>query len=145
MKHVEHIKAYSFLNKGLIYNLLALCVNCLAPLFNQHITFILMSNMLNRVQKILLLFIQINWMYVEHVKHIKAYNFFHNGLICNLLALLELSHSLVFNQCISFILMSNMLNKVQKILLLFIHSNWMYIKHVRQIGFFVQCSIQDFD
>ena len=30
-------------------------------------------------------------MYVEHVEHIKAYNFLNNGSICNPLALLELS------------------------------------------------------
>ena len=62
-------------------------------------------------------------MYVEHVEHIKAYNFLNNDPICHLLALLELSCSPLFTQHISFILMSNMLNIVQKILLVFIQSN----------------------
>ena len=61
-------------------------------------------------------------MYVEHVEHKKAYNFLNNGLICNPLALLELSYSPLFIECISFILMSNMSNRGQKILLVFIHS-----------------------
>ena len=59
-------------------------------------------------------------MYVEHVEHIKAYNFLNKGLICNPLALLELSYSPLFTQHISFILMLNMSNTVQKILLVFI-------------------------
>ena len=62
-------------------------------------------------------------MYVEHVEHIKAYNFLNNGPICNPLALLELSYSPLFTQSISFILMLNMLNRGQKILLVFIHCN----------------------
>ena len=41
-------------------------------------------------------------MYVKHVKHIKAYNFLNNGLICNQLALLELSYSPLFTQYIKF-------------------------------------------
>ena len=49
-------------------------------------------------------------MYVEHVEHIEACNFLNNALICNLLALLELSYSVLFTQHISFILMLNMLN-----------------------------------
>ena len=56
-------------------------------------------------------------MYVEHVKYIQVYNFLNIGLICNPLALLELSYSPLFTQHISFILMSNMSNRVQKILL----------------------------
>ena len=44
-------------------------------------------------------------MYVKHVKHIKACNFLNNGLICSPFALLELSYSPIFPQCISFILM----------------------------------------
>ena len=63
-------------------------------------------------------------MYVEHVKHIKAYNFLNNGPIYNLLALLEFSCSPLFTQHISYILMSNMSNRVQKILLVFIGSNF---------------------
>ena len=55
--------------------------------------------------------------------HIKAYNFLNNGPICNLLALLELSYSPLFTQYISYVLMSNMSNRVQKILLVFIQSN----------------------
>ena len=62
-------------------------------------------------------------MYVKHVEHIKACNFLNNGPICNLLALLELSYPPLFTQHISFIIMSNMLNQVQKILLVFIDSN----------------------
>ena len=62
-------------------------------------------------------------MYVEHVKHIKAGNFLNNGLISNLLALLELSYSTLFTQYISYILMLNMSNQVQKILLVFLQSN----------------------
>ena len=58
-----------------------------------------------------------------YVKHIKIYNFLNNGPICNLLALLDLSYFPLFNQHISFILMLNMSNRVQKMLLLFIHSN----------------------
>ena len=50
--------------------------------------------------------------YVKHVKYIKAYNFLKNDPICNLLALLELSYSLLFNQYISFVLVLNMLNRV---------------------------------
>ena len=53
-----------------------------------------------------------------HVEHIKASNFL-NGPICNPLALLELSYSPLFTQHISFILMWNMSNQVQKILLEF--------------------------
>ena len=74
-------------------------------------------------------------MYVEHVEHIKAYNFLNNGPIYNQLALLELSYSPLFTQYISYILMSN---RVQKILLVFIDSNLMYVEHVRQTCFFVQ-------
>ena len=103
-RHVKHIKAYNFLNNGPICNLLALLELPYSPLFNLHITFILMSNMLNRVQKTLLLFIHSNWMYVEHVKHRKANNFLNDGPICNLLALLELAYSSLFNRYISFIL-----------------------------------------
>ena len=55
-------------------------------------------------------------MYVEDVEHIKAYNFLNNGPICYPFALLELSYSPLFTQYISFIVMSNMLNKVQKII-----------------------------
>ena len=77
-------------------------------------------------------------MYVKHVEHIKAYNFLNNGPICNPLALLKLSYSPLFTQYISYILMSNMLNSVQKILLVFIDSNLMYVEHVRQTSFFVQ-------
>ena len=77
-------------------------------------------------------------MYVKHVEHIKAYNFLNNGLIYNLLALLELSYSPLFTQHISYILMSNMSNRVQKILLVFIDSNLMYVEHVRQTCLFVQ-------
>ena len=62
-------------------------------------------------------------MYVEHVKHKKAYNFLNNGPIYNPLALLELSYSPLFTQYISYIFMSNMSNRVQKILLVFIQSN----------------------
>ena len=62
-------------------------------------------------------------MYVKHVEHIKSYNILSDGLICNPLILLELFHSLLFNQHITFIVMSNMLNRVQNILLLFIHTN----------------------
>ena len=79
--------------------------------------------MSDRVQKILLVFIQSNWMYVKHVEHIKAYNFLNDGPICNLLALLELSYSLLFTEHISYILMLNMSDRVQKILLVFIDSN----------------------
>ena len=153
VEHVKHIKVYNFLDNGPICNLLALLELSYCLLFTQYISFILMSNMLNRVQIILLVFIKSNSNYVEHVKHIKAYNFLNNGSIYNLLALLELSYSPLFTQYISFILMSNMLNRVQKILLVFIHSNWMYVKHVRQTCFFVQytrlrlttwCLIQSF-
>ena len=77
-------------------------------------------------------------MYVEHVEHIKVYNFLNNGPIYNLLALLELSYSPLFTQHISYILMLNMSNRVQKILLVLIDSNLMYVKHVRQTCFFVQ-------
>ena len=83
--------------------------------------FIVMSNY---AQKILLVFIQSNWMYV---KHIKACNFLNNGLICNPLALLELWYPALFPQNISFIIMSN---RVQKILLVFLQSNWMYVEHI---------------
>ena len=62
-------------------------------------------------------------MYVEHVEPIKACDFLNNGPICNLLALLELSYSTLFTQYISFIIMSNMSNQVQKILLVFLQSN----------------------
>ena len=62
-------------------------------------------------------------MYVEHVEHIKAYNFLNNGLIYNVFALIELSYSPLFTQYISYILISNMFNRVQKILLVFIQSN----------------------
>ena len=62
-------------------------------------------------------------MYVKHVKHIKAYNFLNNGLIYNPLAPLELSDFPLFTQHIRYILMSNMSNRVQKILLVFIASN----------------------
>ena len=101
VEHVEHIKACNFLNNSLICNLLALLELSYSPLFTQHISFIPMSNMSNPVQKILLVFIQSNWM---HVEHIKACNFLNNGLICNPLALLELSYSPLFTQHISFIL-----------------------------------------
>ena len=62
-------------------------------------------------------------MYVKHVKHRKACNFLNNAPICNPLALLELSYSALFTQHISFILMLNMSNQVQKVLLVFIQSN----------------------
>ena len=133
VKHVKHLEAYNFLNNGPICNLLALLELSYSPLFTQCITFITMSNMSNRGQKILLVFIHSNWMYVEHVEHIKASNFLNNGQICNLLALLELSYSPLFTQCITFITMSNMSNRGQKILLVFIHSNWMYVEHVEHI------------
>ena len=133
VEHVKHINAYNFLNNGPICNLLALLELSYSPLFTQYISFILMSNMSNLVQKIPLVFIHSNWMYVEHVEHIKAYNFLNNGPICNPLALLELSHSPLCTQHISFILMSNMSNLVQKIPLVFIHSNWMYVEHVEHI------------
>ena len=145
VEHVKHIKACNFLNNSPICNPIALLELSYSPLFNQHISFILMLNMSNPVQKILLVFIQSNWMYVEHVEHIKACNFLNNDPICNLIALLELSHSPLFTQHISFILRLNMSNPVQEILLVFIHSNWMYVKHVRQTHFFVQYSTQDFD
>ena len=145
VEHVKHIKACNFLNNSLICNPLALLELSYSPLFTQHISFILMSNMLNPVQKKLLVFIQSNWMHVEHVEHIKACNFLNNGPICNPLALLELSYSPLFTQYISCILMLNMLNPLQKILLVFIQSNWMYVEHVRQTHFFVQYSTQDFD
>ena len=77
-------------------------------------------------------------MYVEHVEHIKACNFLNNGPIYTPLALLELSYSPLFTQHISYILMLNMSNRVQKILLVFIDSNLMYVEHVRQTCFFVQ-------
>ena len=77
-------------------------------------------------------------MYVKHVKHIKAYNFLNNGPIYNPLALLELSYYPLFTQYISYILMSNISNRVHKILLVFIDSNLMYVEHVRQTCFFVQ-------
>ena len=125
VKHVEDIKACNFLNNCLICNLFALLELSYSPLFTQYISFILMLNMSDRVQKILLVFIQSNWMYVEHVKLIKAYNFLNNGPVYNPLALLELSYSPLFTQHISYILMSNMLNRVQKILLVFIDSNLM--------------------
>ena len=64
-------------------------------------------------------------MYVEHVKHIKAYNFLNNGLIYNPLALLELSYSPLFTQHMSYFHMWNMSNRVQKILPVFIDSNLM--------------------
>ena len=62
-------------------------------------------------------------MYVKHVEHIKACNFLNNGLICNPLALFELSYSALFTQYISFIIMLNMLNQAQKILLVLTQSN----------------------
>ena len=133
VKHVKHIKACNFLNNSLICNPLALLELSYSPLFTQYISFILMSNMLNPVQKILLVFIQSNWMHVEHVEYKKACNFLNNGLICNLPVLLELSYSHLLTQYISFILMLNMLNPVQKILLVFIQSNWMHVKHVKHI------------
>ena len=70
-----------------------------------------------------------------YVKHIKAYNFLNNGPLYNPFALLELSYSPLFTQHINYILMSN---RVQKILLVFIDSNLMYVDHVRQTCFFVQ-------
>ena len=124
--HDKHIKAYNFLNIGPIYNPLALLELSYSPLFIQYISYILMLNMLNRVQKILLVFIQSNWMYVEHVEHIKAYNFLNIGPIYNPLALLELSYSPLFIQYISYILTSNMWNRVPKILLVPTDSNLMY-------------------
>ena len=66
---------------------------------------------------------KLSGMHVEHVKHLEAYNFLNNGLICNPLALLELSYSPLLTQYISFIVMLNMLNRGQKILLVFIHIN----------------------
>ena len=51
-------------------------------------------------------------MYVEHVEHIKAYNFLNNGLTCNMLALLELPQSLLFAQHISLFFMLNMSNNI---------------------------------
>ena len=133
VKYVEHIKACNFLNNSPIYNPIALLELSYSPLFTQYISFILMSNMSNPVQKKLLVFIQSNWMYVKHVKHIKACNFFDNDPICNPIALLELSYPPLFTQHISFIPMSNMSNPVQKILLVFIQSNWMYVEHVKHI------------
>ena len=127
------MKACNFLNNGPICNLLALLEFSHSPLCTQYISYIVMSNMLNQAQKILLVFIQSNWMYVEHVKHIKACNIINNGLICNLLALLECSYSALFTQYISFIVISNMSNQAQKILLVFIQSNWMCVKHVEHI------------
>ena len=62
-------------------------------------------------------------MYVEHVEHTRDCNFVNNGLICNPLALLELSYTPLFTQHISFILVSKMLSRVQNILLVFIMSN----------------------
>ena len=113
------------------------CWNCHTPaLFTQYISFILMLNMSNQAQKLLLVFIQSNWMYVEHVEHIKACNFLNNGPICDLLALLKLSYSALFTQYISYIPMSNMSNQVQKILLVFLQSNWMYVKHVEHISLY---------
>ena len=111
-------------------------INIYSALFPQYISFIIMSNMLNQAQKILLVFTQSNWMYVEHVKHIKACNFLNNGPICNLLALLELSYSALFPQYISFIIILNMSNQVQKILLVFLQSNWMYVEHVKHISLY---------
>ena len=61
--------------------------------------------------------------HVENVEHIKAYNFLYNCLICNPFALLELSYSPLFTQYMSYIVVSNMSNRVQKILLVFIQSN----------------------
>ena len=145
VEHVKHIKTCNFLDNGPICNPLTLLEISCSLLFTQHISFILMLNMSNRVQKILLVFIESNSKYVEHVKHIKGYYFLNNGLICNLFTLLELSYSPLFTQHISIILISNMLNRVQKILLVFIHSNWMYVEHVRQTHFFVQYSTQDFN
>ena len=136
VEHVKHIKACNFLNNGPICNLLALLELSCSALFTQYISSILMSNMSNQAQKTLLVFIQSNWMYVEHVKHIKACNFLNNGPICNLLALLELSCSALFTQYISSILMLNMSNQAQKILLVFIQSNWMYVKHVKHISLY---------
>ena len=130
VEHVEHIKACNFLNNGPICNPLALLELSYSALFTQYISFILMLNMLNQAQKILLVFIQNNWMYVEHVEHTKACNFLNNGPICNLLTLLELSYSALFTQYISFILILNMSNQVQKILLVFLQSNWMYVEQV---------------
>ena len=136
VEHVEHIKACNFLNNGPICNLIALLELSYSALFTQYISFILMSNMLNQAQKILLVFTQSNWMYVEHVEHIKACNFLNNGPICNPLALLELSYSALFTQYISFIIMSNMSNQVQKILLVFLQSNWMYVEHFEHISLY---------
>ena len=138
VEHVKHIKASNFLNNSSICNPIALLELSYSPLFTQHSSFILMLNMSNPIQKILPVFIQSNWMYVKHVKHIKACNFLKNYPISNSIALLELSYSPLFTQYISVILMSNMLNPVQKILLVYIHSNWMYVKHVRHTHFFVQ-------
>ena len=76
-------------------------------------------------------------MYVKNVEHKKAYNFLNNGPIYNPLALLELSYSPLFTQHISYILMSNMSNRVQKILLVFIDSNLMYVEHVRQTDMYM--------
>ena len=114
----------------------ACTVEIVSPLFTLYISFILMSNMLNQAQKILLVFIQSNWMYVEHVEHIKTCNFLNNGPICNPLALLEFSYSALFPQYISFTLMLNMSNQVQKILLVFLQSNWMYVEHVEHISLY---------
>ena len=136
VKHVEHIKACNFLNNGPICNPIALLELSYSALFTQYISFIVMSNMLNQAQKILLVFTQSNWMYVEHVEHIKACNFLNNNPICNLIALLELSYSALFPQYISFIIMSNMSNQVQKILLVFLQSNWMYVEHVKHISLY---------
>ena len=72
-------------------------------------------------------------MYVKHVEHIKAYNFLNNGPICNPLALLELSYSLQFTQYISYILMSNMSNRVQKILLVFSYRVIEYMSNMLNI------------
>ena len=84
-------------------------------------------------------------MYVKHVEHINACNFLNNGSICNLVALLEFSQAPLFTQHNSFILMLNMSNSIQKILLVFIQSNSMFVKHVGQTDFFVQYSTQDFN
>ena len=113
--YVEHIKACNFLNNSPICNLIALLKLSYSALFTQYISFILILNMSNQAQKILLVFTQSNWMYVERVKHIKVCNFLNNDPICNLLTLLELSYSALFPQYISFIIMLNMSNQVQKI------------------------------
>ena len=83
--YVEHIKACIFLNNGPICNPLALLELSYSPLFTQYISFIIMSNMLNQVQKILLVFLQSKGMYVKHVEHISLYSTVHKTSINNMI------------------------------------------------------------